>query len=361
MNSIKIDTGKVKTIAVSIGNVRSQIISEFDELMAAVSGLRNSWKSDNGTASHMAEGAIKVFGQIKEQNIDSISWELERLAKYLYEAVGEQYEVTEEKNKDNTDMGEANPSEGISNAGTMAGVAGGVIANGVIGGTTSGGSQPGQSQTGGVVSGVTGGSTVVNNGDIIGYSSSGAPRYKLPDYVYKGLYPDANGVWGEYVFLSNGKVGRICTWNRPGELSCTYYTLRKLNQRGLSFPCVAGPGNGRNWYSNFDTASGVPSFGGANALEDLVNNLSLPQENIVVSFETNTSTDLKHCGHVMLIDKMYRDSNGNIMFEWSDNYPSIANVNGSNPTKTATLAQFRSQYSRYNGNPEGVVVVGAGN
>ena len=161
--------------------------------------------------------------------------------------------------------------------------------------------------------------------------------------------------------MSNGKTGRICTWNRPGELSCTYYTLRKLNERGLSFPCVSGPGNGRDWYYNFDTASGAPSFGGANALNDLANNLSLPQENIVVSFESNTSIDLKHCGHVMLIDKMYKDSNGNTIVEWSDNWPSISNVNGYNPTKTATLEQFKNQYRQYNGNPVGVVVVGAGN
>ena len=103
MNGIKIDTGKVKTIAVSIGDVRVQMINEFNELMSAVSGLKDSWKTDNGVASHIAEGAIKVFGQIKEQNIDEISAQLEHLTKYLYEAVGEQYEATEEKNKDNAD------------------------------------------------------------------------------------------------------------------------------------------------------------------------------------------------------------------------------------------------------------------
>ncbi|MBQ3061306.1 MAG: hypothetical protein IJD02_02580 [Lachnospiraceae bacterium] len=197
----------------------------------------------------------------------------------------------------------------------------------------------------------------VKNGDIIGYSANGAPRYKLPDYVYQGLEPDANGVWGENVSVSEGKPGHIATWNYNGTLSCTYYTLRKLKERGLSFPCNSGgPGNGGKWFDNFDTNSGAPSFGGANALEDMVNKLTLPQENIVVSFPESYPW-----GHVLLIDRIFKDENGNVMIEWSDTWPYMYSPNDKNDPETKTLEEFKRTYaSRGHGNTVGIVVVGAG-
>lgn len=194
-------------------------------------------------------------------------------------------------------------------------------------------------------------------------TSSGATKYTQPAYTQQGLYPDANGVWGEYVYHKDGTLGQICTWNRVGELSCTYYTLRKLNERGLSYPCVGGPGNGAEWYRYFDTESGLPSYAGNNALYDLANTLTLPQENVVVSFASNFSEDanLKVCGHVMLIDKIYRDAEGTVLIDYSDNYPSIGSVNGTNPQKTKMLDSFMTYYNEWNGAINGVVVMGAGN
>ena len=359
-DSIQIDTGKVKTIAVSMGDVRTQIVNEFNELTASVANLRNGWKTDGGAASHVAEAAIKVFGQINEQHMDMVNVQLEQMIKYLYEAVGEQYEATEEKNKDNAGIGEAKPNAGVS---------GGTSTGGSVTGAVTGGTVAGGIVSGGTTSGNTGATNrPAQVGDVIGYSASGAPRYKLSDYVYQGLYRE-NGVFGEHVYCSDGSCRHaVATWNYYNhpkygtELSCTYYTLRKLNERGLSYPCHSAPGNGSNWYNVFDANSGAKGFGGGNALYDLANNMALPQENIVVSFSSNPSSDpeIKRCGHVMLIDKMYRDENGSVMVVYSDNSPKITNVNGSNPQKAWRLEDFMSHYNYYNGSINGAVVVGAG-
>lgn len=198
-------------------------------------------------------------------------------------------------------------------------------------------------------------------------TESGAEKYNLPDYTLQGLEPDANGIYGPFVYHRDGSLGRVCEWNDDArtELSCTYYTLRKLNERGLSYPCVSGPGNGVSWFGNFDVESGLPRYEGNNALETLVGDSShgLPQENIVVSFASNPSNnyEIKQCGHVLLIDKIYRNENGAVMVQWSDNWPKIGSLNGSNPVQEMSLEQFVGNYNRSNGEIKGAVVIGAGN
>ncbi len=194
---------------------------------------------------------------------------------------------------------------------------------------------------------------------------NGAPQYKLPDYVTKNVAPDQNGIYGPYVYHKDGSLGSVCEWNiyneRQKQLSCTYYTLRKLNERGMSFPCVKGPGNGADWYGNFDDTVDVPRYQGNNSLEQLINGNSLPQENIVVSFASNPSSDanLRRCGHVMLIDRIEKNSSGEIMISYSDNYPDIQTLNGTNATKTTSLRDFMQYYNRWNGSINGIVVLGA--
>lgn len=199
-------------------------------------------------------------------------------------------------------------------------------------------------------------------GNVIG-TVNGAPQYELPDYVLKNLEPDANGIYGNAVWHSDGTYGTVAYWNsRNEQLSCTYYTLRKLNERGLSYPCVKGPGNGANWYGNFDTTVDIPHYQGGKALEQLVGNLTLPQENIVVSFDSNTGStaEFKAYGHVMLIDRIERNANGEVIVTYSDNYPNITTLNGTNAVQQKNLSNFMSWYNQYNGNINGVVVVGAG-
>lgn len=202
---------------------------------------------------------------------------------------------------------------------------------------------------------------VINNSTIL--SSNGAAMYNIPDYAKKNIGSDSNGIYGPYVYHSDGTIGSVCEWNIQGEqLSCTYYTLRKLNERGVGYPCIAGPGNGSDWYKNFDFSTELPRYSGNNALYDLSNG-QLPQENIVVSFASNPSSDssVKACGHVMLIDRIERDSSGEIWVTYSDNYPNITNLNGYNPTKTMTLSAFMTSYNSSNGVINGVVVIGATN
>lgn len=192
-------------------------------------------------------------------------------------------------------------------------------------------------------------------------TASGATRYKQPEYTQKNLAPDANGIYGPFVYHRDGSLGRVYEWNtREGkDLSCTYYTLRKLNEQGLSYPCVGGPGNGSKWYANFDHESGLPNYGGNDALREVANNLTLPQENIIVSFDNDPSG--KGWGHVLLIDEIYKNGDGIVSVRYRDNYPNITTLNGNNPPQNKTLEDFMSYYNKYNGNMNGAVVIGAGN
>lgn len=198
-------------------------------------------------------------------------------------------------------------------------------------------------------------------------TSNGATKYRQPAYTQIGLEP-VNGVYGNVVYHSNGKPGGQVYYFNDGShindttgtrLSCTYYTLRQLNERGLSFPCKSGPGSGGSWFYNFDEQSGLPTYEGGNALEQLANSRSLPQENIVVSFPLSSPD-----GHVLLIDRIFRDVDGEIKVVYSDMYPYINNVNGKNApcNPPETLAQFKDKYRRRgHGDITGIVVVGAGN
>ena len=185
-------------------------------------------------------------------------------------------------------------------------------------------------------------------------NTNGSISGKIPSYALEGNEPNANGIYGPYVKYRNGGYGRVCEWNKENiELSCTYYTLRKLNERGISYPCIAGPGNGGKWYSNFDFESGLPTFEGNDALRNLANSMDLPQTNIVVSF-----SNPQPWGHVMLIDEITRNENGTVVIKSSDNYPQITSLNGSNPQKTRTVDQFYNAYQSFNGNIVGLCVLG---
>lgn len=191
------------------------------------------------------------------------------------------------------------------------------------------------------------------------YKNNGTATYTIPEYAKKNVAPDAKGIYGPYVYHKDGTMGKVCEWNYPGQLSCTYYTLRKLNERGVGYPCIAGPGNGNQWYSNFDTSCELPRYSGNNSLYDLSNG-ELPQDNIVVSFPSNPSNDpeIKKCGHVMLIDRMEKDESGNVWVSYSDNWPNITTLNGSNEVKRVRIDSFMQSYNRSNGSINGIVVMG---
>lgn len=188
---------------------------------------------------------------------------------------------------------------------------------------------------------------------------SGAPKYDLPEYATKDVAPYPNGIYGPVVYWRDGRYGRVAEWNDEGmtQLSCTYYTLRKLNERGISFPCTGGPGNGGSWMYYFDTEAGLPySMAGYNSLEELFSKNGLPQDNIVVSCSSIYAPD---SGHVLLIDHAKVEGN-DIKVTFSDNYPNISSLNGRNEPETLTLEQFCQRYGVDRGTILGAAILGAG-
>lgn len=318
-----IDTSKVFSIAQDMAKINIKYMNDFAVVEKAVKKL----KTDVQKPAEISEGIVSSFNELKECYFDKSNKKRRELINYLCNVVGKGYEDVEKTNKDLLE-------DAFGDAG--------------VSGTVSGGNSQ------------SSGTTV---------SKSGAPIYQLPDYALQGLYPNANGIWRNVVVHRDGSQGAVYYFNdgssvndtTGNDLSCTYYTLRKLNQRGLSYPCTGGPGNGADWYKNFDKKSGLPHYSGADALTKLIDNLTLPQENIVVSYASNSSSKayLKTCGHVMLIDRIYRDENGVVYIESSDNWPDISNVNGSNPVKKRTFNEYMNYYSKYNGNINGVAVIGA--
>lgn len=130
-------------------------------------------------------------------------------------------------------------------------------------------------------------------------------------------YNNSDGLPMIYAKTSDQRKVGIARYNiydgegsSQNQVSCTYYTLRKLNERGLGFPfkTEVSP-DGKNWYANcVDT---IPKAEGAGSIQSLVNRHGAPLENIVVSFEPN---------HVLLIDKAYYDASGQLKVSYSDMY-----------------------------------------
>lgn len=152
------------------------------------------------------------------------------------------------------------------------------------------------------------------------YSACENPAYQtvyhVPDWA-KGHerkertygYTAENGGRG-WVYIYN-------YYNEPGkgtQVSCTYYTLRKLDERGLGYPFkYAGGANGKEWYGNCsDAAIKEPGKGSIEALYNgYANNKEL--HNVVVSIDTGTKW-----GHVLLLDKVFRGEDGQLKVSYTD-------------------------------------------
>lgn len=179
----------------------------------------------------------------------------------------------------------------------------------------------------------------------------------IPDWAKK---TDSRGL--NYYTAENGAKGYVSKWNDDAHtrLSCTYYTLRRLRERGLGFPFkVPGQANGGQWFDNCsDSAKKYP---GADCLTNLYNEYGkngATVKNIVVSFSGGTY------GHVVLIDSIYKDpTTGEIMVEWSDmtrtkEFGAISSENGSNPPIKRTVAEFMKYYSNIGNSVNGAVLIG---
>lgn len=184
----------------------------------------------------------------------------------------------------------------------------------------------------------------------------------LPDWA-KRSFPISEGYKYPYI-AQNGQAGSVYTRNNDNAVSCTYYTLHRLHERGLGFPFkIPGKAHGGQWYDS--AADIVPKFPGKNCLIDLFNKYGqngVPIENIVVSMNSTSSV-----GHVVLIDKMYMDPDTNkIMVVWSDMIGTkpfkrlYGDVNETNKPITRTIEEFQSTF--YNSkNFNGAVLIGINN
>ncbi len=172
----------------------------------------------------------------------------------------------------------------------------------------------------------------------------------------EGILPEwakAPGATTAHYTAADGTVGSVYEYNRTGQLSCTYYTLRRLRERGLGFPFkTAGNASGGYWYGN--CTDDVPKYGGSNCFDDLAASQELPVKNVVVSFPEPSPW-----GHVVLIDEISRDANGTVQIIYSDMWPDIADLNGTNKTEVRTIEGFKQRYLPYNGAVTGCVIVGS--
>ena len=179
-------------------------------------------------------------------------------------------------------------------------------------------------------------------------------RNLIPDFA-KETFSNAN-----YYRAENGQIGSVAYRNNGGEVSCTYYTLHRLRERGLGFPfAVTGRANGGFWFSS--CSDSAKKYAGADCLTNIFNEYGAsgkPISNIVLSMGGSSTS----AGHVLLIDKMYKDpQTGQIMITWSDMcYPFkkiYGDVNTQNEPMTVTLDQFKKYYS-WGGNINGAVLIG---
>lgn len=181
----------------------------------------------------------------------------------------------------------------------------------------------------------------------------------LPDWAkeYSDLY-------SQRFRTADGGTGEIATYNTANyDISCTFYTLRKLRERGLGFPFQSSgvSYNGANWFGN--CTDDVPKAAGEHAIETLLSGRGT-LENVVVSFPGSANT--WNCGHVMLIDKIYQDpSTGQTMVSYTDNCnfetnTPIYGADGSSPIYTQTLDAFKTRYINFHGGMNGAILIGGG-
>lgn len=200
------------------------------------------------------------------------------------------------------------------------------------------------------------GSVVASSG-----SSSSANSGTLPSWA-----KESQSITSEYFGTEDGRGGQVCTYNtfdrttNTGQVSCTFYTLRKLRERGLGYPFKTAGANGSQWYNN--CIDSVSKAAGNSSIETLVAQNGGTLNNVVVSFPATANNP---AGHVMLIDKVFKDpSTGRTMVSFSDNYDwgthrYLTDPNGYTTGYTWSLDDFKATYIKENGGINGAVLIGS--
>lgn len=168
------------------------------------------------------------------------------------------------------------------------------------------------------------------------------------------------------IIISEVKIARYNNYVEEGssqnQVSCTYYTLRKLDERGLGYPFKTAGADGKDWYANCIESDSIPRVAGELSIETLAAQNGGTLNNVVVSFPATAENS---AGHVMLIDKVFQDpSTGKTMVTFSDNLDWVnkgylKDENGYTPECTWTLEYFKQTYITLNGGMNGAVLIGS--
>lgn len=145
---------------------------------------------------------------------------------------------------------------------------------------------------------------------------------KIPDWAIQ--IPSGYEGRRNYYKGEDGIVNCVFLRNAGNEISCTYFTMWKLRERNLGFPFKtgqAGEGNGGKWFNNCSIDDKY-KFAGSTCLEDMYGEYGKyggTLNNVVVSFMPPSGNST---GHVVLLDEIYKDSEGTIRVKWTDmGYP----------------------------------------
>ncbi len=291
MSNIKVKTERILTLAQTIDDVNNKLVAQFGEVENTIASVAASWSSQSFELSKNAFNAIK--GNFYDQRREALS----QHSQYLISVVVDGYFNTEEKNRRELDD--------------------------LINGMPNGGSV---------------GNAIKND----------SRNSRLPEWAKK------QGATPAYYAGADGTEWNVAEYNKDGTVSCTYYTLRRLRERGLGFPfktAASGEANGGNWFAN--CTGDVSKYEGANCFDDLVASRELPVKNVVMS-----CSEPSPWGHVMLIDEITTDAEGHVIFISSDTYPPMKNINASNEAKVRQKKEFEDWYTKWNGSIIGCVVIG---
>lgn len=207
----------------------------------------------------------------------------------------------------------------------------------------------------------TSGATSTSTPNVGSTTISADSVLRSSEYDWIRQYDD---IYSESIPAQDGGWHQICDHNTVDTVSCTFYTIRKLRERGLGFPFASSSAyyDGKDWYDNCIKTDDVPKAPGEDAIETLLSGRG-SLENVVVSFPASAGNE---CGHVMLIDKVFQDPlTGKTMVTFSDNYDWANNggylndVKGYTKACTWTLEYFKQTYITLNGGMNGAVLIGS--
>lgn len=218
----------------------------------------------------------------------------------------------------------------------------------------------------------TSGAGSASTPDIAGNNQGSGSSYQnqLPDWALENVDTDSSDYYKMKYLDADGKeaIGSvnkyIDVWDKNGHhqvVSCTYYTLRKLRDKGLGFPFQANKTDGGYWngWQWYDNSVGVEKAEGNASIQQLLDSFGGKNkcvENVVVSFNGN---------HVLLLDKVFVDSDGVAQVSYSDTtvwgnpIGYLTDLKGTSPLMQESLNDFIYRYTVNNSRIFGDGIIGS--